>query len=74
MRANGGYCDCEMLMNVYVRQEWLRERWEWADEDDDDPAEIGAEVEPEPDAEPPECFGVRKGSTQPCAHWLPPYV
>lgn len=69
LRAKGGYCDCEMLMNVFVRQEWLREQWAWAtDVDDDDP------VEDDPDAEPPECFGVRKGSTQPCAHWVPPYV
>jgi hypothetical protein len=55
LESQGGFCDCEVLMNVYARPEWL---------DDDPDAEAGL------DAEPPECFGVRKGSSQPCLRWI----
>jgi Protein of unknown function (DUF2695) len=63
LQSRGGFCDCEMLTNVYARTEWLREQWVT------DPDDLAPD---DPDAEPPPCFGVRKGSTQPCAHWVPP--
>jgi Protein of unknown function (DUF2695) len=72
LRAKGGYCDCEMLTNVYARSEWLREQWEWAGEDDGESAD-GASVGAEAESAPPPCLGVRRGSTQPCPHWVAPY-
>ena len=68
LQANGGFCDCEVLMNVYARPEWLREEWDDAEESD-----VEAPAADAPDAPPPPCFGVRKGSTQACAHWTSPY-
>lgn len=56
LRARGGYCDCEVLMNVFARRTWQAA-----------PA-TGDDAERE--AEPPPCLGVRKGSTRPCDHWI----
>ncbi len=55
----GGYCDCEVLMNAYVRRELLHARlgggWgSWTEEDE------------RLEQDPPACLGVRKGSTQAC--------
>lgn len=60
--AKGGYCDCEVLMNAYVRRELASAvaRGLWTDEE-----ERFEERAPEP------CLGVRTGSAQPCRHWLP---
>lgn len=63
LEAHGGFCDCEVLMNVYARPEWLRGQWDDADQP----------VVDDRDVAPPPCFGVRKGSTQVCAHWTSPY-
>lgn len=63
LEAKGGFCDCEVLMNVYARLEWLWEQGGAADEP----------VADDRDGAPPPCFGVRKGSTQACAHWTSPY-
>ena len=61
--AKGGYCDCEILMNAFVRRVDLeREIWHADECDEQDPAE-------DPELPPPPCLGVRRGSTQPCAHW-----
>jgi Protein of unknown function (DUF2695) len=56
LRSRGGYCDCEVLMNVFARRTWLAAQ------------ATGAEVDPE--AEPPPCLGVRKGCTRPCGRWV----
>lgn len=54
--AKGGYCDCEVLLNAYVRRtDYAREL---ADTDDCHDAEV------------PPCLGVTRGSSQPCAHWM----
>lgn len=63
LRSRGGFCDCEVLVNVYARPQWLGER----------PAVAAEWVEEESDGEPPRCLGVRKGSTQACGHWHSPY-
>lgn len=54
--ARGGYCDCEVLHNVYWRAGWDR-----AEEEVDDDAA---------DAPAPPCRGVRRGSTRPCPQWV----
>jgi Protein of unknown function (DUF2695) len=56
LRSRGGYCDCEVLMNVFARRTWL--------------AAQGTGDDADPEAEPPPCLGVRKGSTRPCYHWI----
>jgi uncharacterized protein DUF2695 len=54
LETRGGFCDCEVLANVFVR-----------------PATAGASGDDiDPEAEPPPCRGVRKGSTQPCGQWI----
>jgi hypothetical protein len=53
--AKGGYCDCEVLMNAYVRR--------------DDFARELARQEPS-GREPPPCRGVGRGSAQPCSLWI----
>jgi Protein of unknown function (DUF2695) len=63
LEARGGFCDCEVLMNVHVRPEWLPGPW---GEVDSRPATTG-------EGTAPPCFGVRRGSTQACAHWTSPY-
>lgn len=57
----GGYCDCEVLMNAFVRQElfWSRISRTWTEEDERFEAQ-----------EPPACGGVRRGSSQACQHWV----
>ncbi len=57
----GGYCDCEVLMNAFVRRELFTARitGTWSNEDQDFEAR-----------EPPPCAGVRGGSTQACARWV----
>ncbi|MGM7668713.1 DUF2695 domain-containing protein [Microbacterium sp. A93] len=65
--AKGGYCDCEIFLNAYqpVRRLWSPERRVWS--------EAGGEefIDAMPPEHMPACAGVRKGSTQPCAHWGP---
>lgn len=63
LRAKGGFCDCEILMNVYVRPEWLPDPWIGADE----PSPGGAAGD---EVEAPACLGVRQGSTRTCPHWV----
>ena len=53
LESRGGFCDCEVLMNVYAR-----------------PERLGDGSDADPDAEPLECLGVRKGSTRPCIRWI----
>ncbi|NVM96497.1 DUF2695 domain-containing protein [Arthrobacter sp. AETb3-4] len=55
MAQKGGYCDCEMLMNVV----FPNPRYFRVDEDGD------IVIDPKPP-----CLGVRGGSTQPCALWV----
>jgi hypothetical protein len=65
LETKGGFCDCEVLTNVYARTQWLRDQWATVDDElvDDD-------ADDDSDAAPPACFGVRRGSSQPCAHWV----
>lgn len=51
----GGYCDCEVFLNGYQLADHLL-----------DHDEAG---EPHAPDERPDCRGVRRGSTQPCANW-----
>jgi len=51
----GGFCDCEVLLNAMRPAPQLRRY---------DAEGAGVEVEL------PECPGVRRGSTQGCAHWV----
>lgn len=55
MSLLGGYCDCELLMNVFH------------------PSHLAFAVDAHGEAlneSMPDCFGVRTGSTQPCALWI----
>lgn len=63
--SSGGYCDCEVLMNVFqpAWHLWTPSR----EEELPDGSELFVEAEP-PAAMPP-CAGVRRGSTRPCRHW-----
>ncbi len=54
--AKGGYCDCEVLMNAYVRR-------------DDYLRELAGDYDAPADDVPP-CLGVSRGSSQPCGHWI----
>ncbi|GAB7007355.1 hypothetical protein JCM18899A_48300 [Nocardioides sp. AN3] len=53
LAARGGYCDCEVLSNVFVLA---------ASDADDDPDDDWLRLLPD-------CGGVRPGSTVPCRHW-----
>ena len=55
LRRRGGYCDCKVLVNVFARRAESAARF------------TGEDVDPE--ADPPPCLGVRRGSTRPCGHW-----
>ncbi len=61
----GGYCDCEVLWNVFevARELWTPERWEAGEDGEGD-----FYIEAEPPDQIPACATVRGGSTQPC-HW-----
>lgn len=65
LRDRGGFCDCEVLMNVYTpaMQLWTRDVWI------DDEEEDGIYIDAEPPDRMPACAGVRAGSTQPCRWW-----
>ena len=64
----GGFCDCEVFLNGYVRASRL-DRWgRWRDEDDDN-EDDGASGTLLDDPERPTCLGARRGSTKPCALW-----
>ncbi|MCW2848532.1 MAG: hypothetical protein JWR90_2506 [Marmoricola sp.] len=52
----GGFCDCEIFLNGMRRARHLRTYDEYGDEVDGKPL--------------PPCAGVRRGSTQGCAHWV----
>jgi hypothetical protein len=55
----GGYCDCEVLANVFWRRELAdaqEQQREWTDEDD------RRAVKP--------CAGLHPGSSHPCGHWV----
>lgn len=52
----GGFCDCEIFLNGFGLAPHLRAY-------DGDGEEVAAEVLPA-------CAGVRRGSTQACAHWV----
>lgn len=52
----GGLCDCEILLHGYTLVRALMVRDLHTDE-------------LEPPAEPPDCAGVRRTSTHPCANW-----
>lgn len=54
--SKGGFCDCEVLINAYVRREYVRARLSQSGDED------GEQV-------PPPCLGVAKGSSQPCHQW-----
>lgn len=59
----GGYCDCEVLVNAFVRIELVLARIArtWTDEDE--------AVESELFQRPPQCSGVRPRSSQQCDRW-----
>ncbi|MCH1883860.1 DUF2695 domain-containing protein [Agrococcus sp. ARC_14] len=61
----GGYCDCEVLANVFqpAAHLWTLSR------DEELPNGGWVDIEPEPPAVMPPCSGVRRGSTLPCSHW-----
>lgn len=66
----GGFCDCEVFLNGYVRASRL-DRWgRWRDEGDEvgdgDADDDGILLD---DPRPPTCLGARRGSTKPCAVW-----
>lgn len=58
-------CDCEVFMNAYVLGHRFITPGYWYEN------EYGSEIyqEPEPPERLPECYGVRRGSTQPCGVW-----
>lgn len=56
LQTRGGFCDCEVLANVFVRPATVVA------------GVSGVDIDPE--ADPPPCLGARKGSTRPCAHWI----
>lgn len=51
----GGFCDCEIFLNAMVIAPHLRRR-----------DALGKDLS----IEIPPCAGVRRGSTQACAHWV----
>lgn len=59
LHALGGYCDCEIVRNAFVRRERHAARLaaEWT------PLEL-------PSGEQPDCLGVRAGSTRGCDAWV----
>ena len=57
LASKGGFCDCEILLNGYTRPPHLRQ----VDEDGEERRTRVAVA----------CAGVRTGSTQPCAGWVP---
>jgi Protein of unknown function (DUF2695) len=61
----GGFCDCEVLMNVFspAARLWTPGRWV---EDEDGDEEYVAAAEPESISP---CSGVRAGSAKPCGSW-----
>jgi len=60
----GGYCDCEVLVNAFVRPELVLARiaGAWTAEDE--------ALEKELSQRPPDCSGVRLGSSQSCDRWV----
>lgn len=64
LAAKGGYCDCEILMNAYVREADLEQEL-WHDDECDE-----SDVVNDSEVPAPLCYGVRRGSTQPCGHWV----
>ena len=77
----GGFCDCETLWNAFVTvaelaaEARIRGARLWAlDHDDDDAYDEAERQDEELDrealrVEPAPCWGVRRGSTQPCRRW-----
>ncbi|WP_287930875.1 DUF2695 domain-containing protein [Arthrobacter sp.] len=62
LEAHGGYCDCEMFMNV------VGQRFAWWLPAPDDGVDDWEDGTGEP--EKPPCLGARKGSTQACDLWF----
>lgn len=65
LRNSGGFCDCEVLWNVFepAAALWSQAYWE----EDADGHETWVDAEP-PEKMPP-CATVRRGSTKPCTQW-----
>lgn len=60
-------CDCEVIANAYVLVHEQFAGYDWGQDDPDDQQAADVAV-----CEPlPPCRTVRRGSTQPCANWLP---
>lgn len=59
--AAGGFCDCEVLFNVFAPAAPLTSPGYRKEEDED--------VEAPPPTGMPPCQGVRRGSTRPCLLW-----
>ncbi len=57
LAARGGFCDCEVLFNAYLRRTDLERE------------ECDAEYEDTTKLAPP-CQGVRRGSSRPCGWWI----
>ncbi|MDR4534320.1 DUF2695 domain-containing protein [Glutamicibacter sp. PS] len=61
----GGFCDCEVLMNVVSPADELGE-----DDEDEDGAYKLESWETDDGQKELVCTGVRRGSTRPCENWL----
>jgi len=61
----GGFCDCEVLMNVFSPAARLWTPGRWVENEDGDEEYVEAA---EPESIPP-CSGVRAGSAKPCGSW-----
>lgn len=59
-------CECELFMNAYQPHGSLWQPGGWVTDDNGEHAWLEAEMP----ANLPSCPGVRRGSTQPCAHWV----
>lgn len=69
LSAAGGYCDCEVLMNVFEPAPHLWTSGEERDPADDEFDDELDDAEPEPPEVMPRCAGVRRGTVQPCGNW-----
>ncbi len=63
--SRGGYCDCKVLLNVYVPARPLHLPVLPADDDNLDDVDVGAG----PQSAVRSCETVNRGSTQPCSRW-----
>jgi hypothetical protein len=61
----GGFCDCEIFLNGYVRASRLDPWGRWLD----DGEEGAGDASPPADSGLPACAGARRGSTKACAQW-----